>query len=113
MSYAAGKYAFGYCDLTGFRYPKKDLIPQIVNQRPTGLLVGRDVWDPDQPQLQLGKVRTNDPQALRNPRPDQSQEESRRLFAFNPVGGGNTALGSRTVGLDIEAQAGQVTVVTS
>ena len=88
-------------------------MPLVVNQRRTGLLVGRDVLDPDQPQLQLGKVRTNDPQALRNPRPDQSQEESRRLFAWNPVGGGITALGSRTVGLDIEAQAGRVTVVTS
>ncbi len=112
MSYASGKYAFGYCDRTGFRYPKKDLVPQIVNQRPTGLLVGKDVVDPDQPQLQLGRVRVDDPQALRNPRPDQSLEQSRRFFAFNPVGGGVTALGSRTVGLDIEGQIGNVTVTT-
>jgi hypothetical protein len=82
LSYAEGKYAFGFCDLTGFRYPKKDLVPQIVNQRPTGLLVGR------------------------------AQAESRQMFAFNPVGGGITELGSRTVGLDIEAQVGHVTVVT-
>jgi hypothetical protein len=34
------------------------------------------------------------------------------MFAFNPVGGGITELGSRTVGLDIEAQVGHVTVVT-
>ena len=112
MSYAEGKYAFGFCDLTGFRYPKKDLVPQIVNQRPTGLLVGRDVVDPDQPQLQLGRVRTNDPQALRDPRPDRAEAESRQMFSFNPVGGGITELGSRTVGLDIEAQVGHVTVVT-
>jgi hypothetical protein len=112
LSYASGKYAFGYCDRTGFRYPKKDLVPQIVNQRPTGLLVGKDVVDPDQPQLQLGRVRVDDPQALRNPRPDQSLEQSRRFFAFNPVGGGVTALGSRTVGLDIEGQIGNVTVAT-
>ena len=112
MSYASGKYAFGYCDRTGFRYPKKDLVPQIVNQRPTGLLVGKDVVDPDQPQLQLGRVRVDDPQALRNPRPDQSLEQSRRFFAFNPGGGGVTALGSRTVGLDIEGQIGNVTVTT-
>jgi|TARA_R100001129_G_C5279857_1_gene236567 hypothetical protein len=112
LSYASGKYAFGYCDRTGFRYPKKDLVPQIVNQRPTGLLVGKDVVDPDQPQLQLGRVRVDDPQALRNPRPDQSLEQSRRFFAFNPVGGGVTALGSRTVGLDIEGQIGNVTVTT-
>lgn len=113
MSYAEGKYAFGYCDRTGFRYPKKDLVPQIVNQRKTGLLVGRDVVDPDQPQLQLGRVRTDDPQALRNPRPDQSLEESRRQFAWNPVGGGVTELGSRTVALDISAQVGRVTVETA
>ncbi len=112
MSYASGKYAFGYCDRTGFRYPKKDLVPQIVNQRPTGLLVGKDVVDPDQPQLQLGRVRVDDPQALRNPRPDQSLEQSRKFFAFDPVGGGVTALGSRTVGLDIEGQIGNVTVTT-
>lgn len=112
MSYASGKYAFGYCDRTGFRYPKKDLVPQIVNQRPTGLLVGKDVVDPDQPQLQLGRVRVDDPQALRNPRPDRSLEQSRKFFAFDPVGGGVTALGSRTVGLDIEGQIGNVTVTT-
>ena len=112
MSYADGKYAFGFCDLTGFRYPKKDLVPQSDNQRPTGLLVGRDVVDPDQPQLQLGRVRTDDPQPLRNPRPDRAQAESRQLFAFNPVGGGLSELGSQAVGLDIEAQVGRVTVVT-
>ena len=112
MSYASGKYAFGYCDRTGFRYPKKDLVPQIVNQRPTGLLVGKDVVDEDQPQLQLGRVRVDDPEALRNPRPDQSMEESRKFFAWNPVGGGITELGSRTVGLDMTGKVGTVTVVT-
>jgi|TARA_Y100001963_G_scaffold54544_1_gene76377 hypothetical protein len=112
-SFAAGKYAFGYCDRTGFRYAKKDLVPQIENQRPTGLLVGKDVLDEDQPQLQLGKIRMDDPQALRNPRPDQSLDESRKFFAFDPVGGGVTSLGSRTVGLDIEAEVGRVTVTTS
>ncbi len=114
MSYAAGKYAFGYCDRTGFRYPIKDLVPQIVNQRPTGLRVGKDVVDPDQPQLQLGKLSLNDPMALRNPRPDTAGlVESRKFFAFDPVGGGVTSLGSRTVGLDIEAEVGRVTVTTS
>ena len=112
MSYASGKYAFGYCDRTGFRYPKKDLVPQIVNQKPTGLLVGKDVVDEDQPQLQLGKVRVDDPEALRTPRPDQSMEESSQFFAWNPVGGGITALGSRTVGLDMTGKVGTVTVVT-
>lgn len=31
-------------------------------------------------------MKVNDPQALRNPRPDQSLEESRALAAFDPVG---------------------------
>jgi hypothetical protein len=112
-SYATGKKAFGFCDRTGFRYPLKDLVPQIENGKPNGLLVGRDMVDEDQPQLQLGRVRTSDPQALRNPRPDQGLAESRKLFAFDPVGGGNSALGSKTVGLDITAKAGKVTVSTN
>jgi hypothetical protein len=111
-SYAAGKKAFGFCDRTGFRYSLKNLVPQIENQRPNGLLVGRDVVDEDQPQLQLGRLNMLDPQALRNPRPDTGEAESRKLYAFDPVGGGNSALGSRTVGLDITAKAGKVTVST-
>jgi hypothetical protein len=112
-SYASGKNAFGFCDRTGFRYPLKDLVPQIENGKPNGLLVGRDVVDQDQPQLQLGRVRTLDPQALRDPRPDTGQAESRRMYAFDPIGGGNTALGGRTVGLDMTAELGEITVSTN
>lgn len=110
---AEGKNAFGYCDRTGFRYPKKDLVKQIENQRWNGLLVGRDVVDKDQPQLQLGKVKSSDDQSLRNPRPDTNLEESRSLAAWNPVGGGITEFGSRTVGLDMKGKVGRVTVETS
>ncbi len=67
--------------------------------------------DVDQPQLQLGKISISDDQSLRNPRPDRALDESRRLFAFNPVGGGVTELGSHTVGLDIECNVGEVKVV--
>jgi hypothetical protein len=85
MSYARGKYAFGYCDKTGFRYPLSDLVPEFNNGVKTGFLVGRDVVDPDQPQNFLGRIKINDPQSLRNPRPDTSLEESRGFFGFNPV----------------------------
>ena len=112
MSYASGKYAFGYCDRTGFRYKLKDMVEQYEGGRPTGLRVGRDVVDKDQPQLQLGRFNTDDPEALRNARPDGGLAESRRLYAWDPVGGGNSALGSRTVGLDIAAVVGKVTVST-
>ncbi len=107
---AEGKYAYGFCDRTGRRYPKKDLVRQIENQRWNGLLVGRDVVDQDQPQLQLGKVKVTDDQSLRNPRPDASLDESRALWAWNPVGGGVTELGSRTVGLDMSGVVGRVTI---
>jgi hypothetical protein len=85
MSYARGKYAFGYCDKTGFRYPLSDLVPEFNNGVRTGFLVGRDVVDPDQPQNFLGRLKIFDPQSLRNPRPDTSLKESRGLFGFNPV----------------------------
>ena len=86
MSYAKAKYAYGFCDKTGFRYPLKDLVPEYNNGVKTGFLVGRDVVDPDQPQNFLGRVKINDPQSLRNPRPDTSLIESRALFGFDPVG---------------------------
>lgn len=111
-AFAAGKKAFGFCDRTGFRYPLKDLVRQIEDGRWNGLLVGRDVVDQDQPQLKLGDVDANDPQALRDPRPDKELVQSRGLAAWNPVGGGVTQLGSRTVGLDIVAEVGVVTVET-
>ena len=112
-NYANGKHAFGFCDRTGFRYRKKDLVPQIENQRPNGLLVGRDVLDKDQPQLQLGRLNMNDPQAIRNPRPDVSLTESRALAAWNPVRGGSELYGTETLGLDIKGEVGKVTVSTS
>ena len=85
MSYARGKYAFGFCDKTGFRYPLSDLVPEFNNGVKTGFLVGRDVVDPDQPQNFLGRVKINDPQSLRNPRPDSALAVSRGLFGFKPV----------------------------
>ena len=112
-SYTRGKYAFGFCDRTGFRYKLKDLVPQIKGGHPTGFRVGRDVVDEDQPQLQLGRLHMADPQALRNPRPDTAQDESRRLSAWDPIGGGVTAFGSRTVGVDIRGEVGFIKVTIS
>jgi len=86
MSYAKGKHAFGFCDRTGFRYPLKDLVPEYRNGVKTGFLVGRDVVDPDQPQNFLGRIKINDPQSLRNPRPDTSLLASRAIVGFDPVG---------------------------
>ena len=111
--YARGKHAFGFCDVTGFRYALRDFVPLVRDGRDTGFRVGFDVLDKDNQQYELGRMKMSDPQALRNPRPDTALEESRILGAFDPVGGGITELGSRTVGLDITGEIGRVTVVTS
>ena len=82
--YSKGKYAFGFCDKTGFRYPLKDLVYEFNNGVKTGARVGRDVADPDHPQNFTGRVKTDDPQSLFNPRPDPLTD--RGLFSFDPVG---------------------------
>lgn len=89
--YAKGSKAFGFCDRTGFRYPLEDLVEEYVQGKPTGLRVGRDMVDPDHPQNWLGKMARagDDAQALKNPRPDTSLAESRRMSSWNPVGVGN------------------------
>ena len=107
---ANGKRAFGFCDRTGFRYPLGKLVEQYKNGSPTGLLVGYDVVDIDHEQLRIGELEANDPQTLRNPRPDQSLVESRALSAWNPVGGGLTEFGTQTLGLDTELSIGKVTI---
>ena len=85
MRSARNKYAFGFCDRTGFRYPLTDLVDEYKNGTKTGLRVGRDVADADHPQNFLGRVRIFDPQSISNARPDRSLIESRQLFGFNPV----------------------------
>lgn len=84
--YARGKYAFGFCDVCGFRVDLDAMKHQIYDQRDINLLVCETCYDEDQPQLQVGRVPINDPQALYNPRPDIAQAASRRLFGWNPVG---------------------------
>jgi len=103
MAKTSGKYAFGFCDRTGFRYPLKDLVPQYENRKPTGLLVGKDVLDIDQEQLQLGEVDAVDDQSLLNPRPDKDLAQSRALYSWNPVGLGN---------VEMYGRVGRVTVRT-
>ncbi len=85
MRSASNRYAFGFCDRTGFRYPLNDLVDEYKNGVKTGLRVGRDVADDDHPQNFLGRVRIFDPQNLTNARPDTALAASRQLFGFDPV----------------------------
>lgn len=85
-AYARGSKAFGFCDLTGRRYPLSELVWEIKLGRRTGFRVGKDVVDPDHPQLYLGRIKINDPQALKDPRPDTSQAQANALWGWNPIG---------------------------
>jgi len=74
--FASGKYAIAECDRCAQRYMLKQLKIQIVKTRPFKIKVCPTCWDPDQPQLQLGMYPVNDPQAVREPRPDVSYQVS-------------------------------------
>jgi len=70
--FASGKFAIAECDRCGQRYKLKELRTQTVKTRPFKVKVCKACWDPDHPQLQLGMYPVNDPQAVREPRPDVS-----------------------------------------
>lgn len=70
--FASGKKAIAECDRCGFRFKLKELRQLIIKTKNVNILVCGECWEPDQPQLQLGMYPVDDPQALRNPRPDKS-----------------------------------------
>ena len=72
-------------------------------------------WEPDQPQNQQGMYPVDDPQALRNPRPDNSYAQSRDIqWGWNPVGL-NDSLNLSGLVNDLEGngQLGTVTITIS
>ena len=70
--FASGKIAIAMCDRCGFQYQLKQLKTLIIKTKNVNLLVCPECWEPDQPQLSLGMYPVDDPQALRNPRRDNS-----------------------------------------
>jgi hypothetical protein len=80
MAYSSGKYAYGICDRTGFRYKIKDLVFEVENGVRTGLRVGYDVVDQDHPQNFLGRLKIDDTQSLLDARPDRSEPAQRDYY---------------------------------
>jgi hypothetical protein len=74
--FASGKYAIAECDRCGQQYKLKQLKKLTIKVKQVNLLVCPECWEPDQPQLSLGLYPVNDPQALRNPRPDTTYQMS-------------------------------------
>jgi hypothetical protein len=123
--FASGKYAISQCDRCGQRYKLKQLKKLTIKTKQVNIMVCPECWEPDQPQLSLGLYPVNDPQAVRNPRPDTTYLQSgigvdgsisggSRViqWSWNPVGGPrdngltpNTLLGNGQVGI--------VTITTS
>jgi hypothetical protein len=123
--FASGKHAIAECDRCGQRYKLRELRKLIVKQQVKDIKVCPSCWDPDQPQLSLGMYPVNDPQALRDPRPDVSYKNSgldsigsisggSRIFqwGWNPVGGARDD-GLTPNNLAPEGQVGSVTVTTT
>ena len=70
--FASGKNSIAECDRCGQRYKLKELKTLIIKTKNVNIKVCNPCWEPDQPQLQLGMYPVDDPQAVRNPRPDLS-----------------------------------------
>jgi hypothetical protein len=138
--FASGKWAIAQCDRCDQRFKLKVLKREIIKTKNYELLVCPECWDPDQPQLQLGMYPVDDPQGLRNPRPDRSYvasgttglqirtgnttstqeqgfqgEGSRNIqWGWNPVGGASlndTGLTPNYLALAVEI--GTVTISTT
>jgi len=125
--FASGKNAIAECDRCGQRFKLKILKTEIIKTKQYNLLVCPPCWDPDHPQLQLGMYPVDDPQALRNPRPDRSYVISGLLadgelgggsrvfqWGWNPVGGSSGFDAGLTPNyLVLAVELGTVTVTTT
>lgn len=87
--FASYKRSYGFCDLCGQRYDLKVMKKIYIMGKLINTKRCPECWDPDHPQnfipiLAPPKL-NNDPQALREPRPDTNRNESCSDFAYNPV----------------------------
>jgi len=125
--FASGKKAIAICDRCGFQFRLKELKSLVIKTKNVNIIVCNECWEPDQPQLQLGMYPVDDPQGLRNPRPDSSYLQSGLLadgepgggsrdiqWGWNPVGGASQFDGALTPNnLVLDVEVGIVTVVVT
>jgi hypothetical protein len=101
----------------------KDLKPLVIKTKNVNILVCIECWEPDQPQLSLGLYPVDDPQAIRNPRPDTTYFApgndgaggSRMIqWGWNPIGGARADDAGLTPNyLVSKSEVGNVTVVVT
>jgi hypothetical protein len=80
----------------------KQLKTLVIKTKNVNLLVCPTCWEEDQPQLQLGMYPVDDPQALRNPRPDTTYLQGgynglQINSGDGPLGFGDATGGSRII----------------
>jgi|TARA_R110000823_G_scaffold295974_1_gene415949 hypothetical protein len=110
--FASATKTIAECDVCGFRYKLKELRSIVTKGKDTNIKACRECWSGDHPQNKLGEFPVNDPQAIRNPRPDFAGYGSSRniQWGWNPVGDGNNLYGLSVNNLEMVASIGDVTV---
>jgi hypothetical protein len=107
--FSSGKNSIAECDRCGFRFKLKELRELVIKTKNINMLICRSCWEPDHPQLLSGMFPVDDPQGVRNPRPDRSYFTSGTLangftgdgsrltqWGWYPVGGGNSVVSGNT-----------------
>ena len=74
--FTSGRFSIAECDRCGFRFKLTELKKLTIKTKQVSIKVCAECWEPDQPQLQLGMYPVNDPQAVREPRRDNSYYQS-------------------------------------
>ena len=112
--FASSKKAIAECDVCGFRYKLRELKKLVRKGIDTNIKACPECWNPDQPQLKLGETPVNDPQAIRDPRPDFAGYVQNRdiQWGWNPVGMGLDPFNLTPNDLVGTGQVGTVTVTT-
>jgi len=85
--FSSGKFAIAECDICGFRYKLKQLKKLTIKTKNVSIKACNECWNMDHPQLQLGMFPVNDPQAVREPRRDNSYYQSGYDVNGFPSGG--------------------------
>ena len=113
--FASSKNAIAECDVCGFRYKLRELRNLIKKGKVTNIMACPTCWSEDHPQLKLGMYPVDDPQAIRNPRPDfAGYAQSRAQIIPISSGGSINPAGKQEIPPIIGAGfIGQVVVTTS
>lgn len=89
--FTAGKKAIAECDRCGQRYRLNQLKALIIRTKNTNILVCPTCWEPDHPQNMQGMYPVQDPQAIRNPRRDNTYLVS-GITSDNTLGEGSRVI---------------------